>query len=445
MKTIEYRLKRLVRKIRQLMKESASSSRSGSTSEVAPQVYMQSQGQEKKIEQEEKRELAEIQKESKQPPVLLTEQVTHFLKSRYDFRFNLLTEETEFRPCKTYVAPFSPINKRELNTFCLEAHQVGINCWDKDLQRYIYSTQIESYHPFRLYMDELPVWDGKERLALLAQRVSGKPIWIKGFHIWMLALAAQWMGKDQLQANSVAPILISKEQGRHKSTFCRSLMPPQLARYYSDNLKLTAQGNPERLLAEMGLLNMDEFDKYGAQKMPLLKNLMQMSSLNICKAYQKNFRPLPRIASFIGTSNRTDLLSDPTGSRRFICIEVEHDIDCTNIEHAQIYAQLKAELLSGARHWLSKEEEYELQIHNRTYYRVNPMEDIVRSSYSPAHCNDPDCLSLSAATIHQVLKKKFPTALRGCTPVQLTQVLMAAGIERQHTRLGNVYLVKEVK
>lgn len=84
---------------------------------------------------------------------------------------------------------------------------------------------------------------------------------------------------------------------------------------------------------------------------------MQMSNLNICKAYQKNFRSLPRIASFIGTSNRTDLLCDPTGSRRFICIEAEHDIDCTGIEHSQIYAQLKEELLAGACHWFNKEED----------------------------------------------------------------------------------------
>ena len=92
-----------------------------------------------------------------------------------------------------------------------------------------------------------------------------------------------------------------------------------------------------------------------------------MSSLNICKAYQKNFRSLPRIASFIGTSNRTDLLCDPTGSRRFICIEAEHDIDCTGIEHSQIYAQLKEELLAGARHWFNKEEEHALQRHNSAY------------------------------------------------------------------------------
>ena len=85
----------------------------------------------------------------------------------------------------------------------------------------------------------------------------------------------------------VAPILVSSEQGRQKSTFCKALMPPALSRYYMDNLKLSAQGKPERLLAEMGLLNMDEFDKYGTQQMPLLKNLMQMANLNICKAIKR--------------------------------------------------------------------------------------------------------------------------------------------------------------
>lgn len=432
MKTLEYNSKRLAKRIRVLMKESSNVT----VSADAPKDELPMQDiHEQEIHRQE------VHKQ----PVLLTQQVIDFLKARYDFRYNLLTEETEFRPSGGRDIPFCRIDRRELNSFCLEAHKEGINCWDKDLQRYIYSTQVESYHPFRLYMNELPEWDGTERLNNLARRVSDNPLWIKSFHTWMLGLAAQWMGVNQGQANSVAPILISEEQGRHKSTFCRTLMPPQLVRYYSDNLKLTAQSNPERLLAEMGLLNMDEFDKFGAQKMPLLKNLMQMPSLNICKAYQRNFRSLPRIASFIGTSNRTDLLCDPTGSRRFFCIEAEHDIDCTDIEHSQIYAQLKAELLSGARYWFSKEEERALQHHNAAYYRVNPIEDILRHTYVPAVYDESDCLSLSATIIHQELKKRFPAALRNCTPIQLAQVLTATGISRQHTRLGNVYLVKRVK
>lgn len=88
-------------------------------------------------------------------------------------------------------------------------------------------------------------------------------------------------------------------------------MPDCLSRYYSDEVELTSKGNVTRKMSEMGLLNLDEFDKYSASKMPLLKNLMQMADLNLCKAYQRNYRNLPRIASFIGTSNRFDLLARP--------------------------------------------------------------------------------------------------------------------------------------
>lgn len=373
-------------------------------------------------------------------PSRLTRQIRIFLLSHYDFRYNQLTEETEFRPADNRDAPFASIGKRELNSFCIEAHEQGISCWDKDLSRYIYSTNIPAYHPFRLYMEELPDWDGTDRLEALARRVSDNPLWVKSFHTWMLALTAQWAGMLNIHANSVAPILISSEQGRQKSTFCKALMPPVLQRYYIDNLKLTAQGNPERLLSEMGLLNMDEFDKYGEQKMPLLKNLMQMSNLNICKAYQKNFRNLPRIASFIGTSNRSDLLSDPTGSRRFICIEVEHDIDCTAIGHSQIYAQLKAELLNGARYWFTKEEEKELQRHNAAFYRACPAEDVFHTCFRAAMPGE-ECEQLSAANIYKVLKEYNAVAMRGSNPNTFGQILSAIGIIRKHTRYGNVYLV----
>lgn len=167
--------------------------------------------------------------------VRLTRQVMDFLTKRYDFRYNLLTEETEFRPAGQRDFAFLSVGKRNLNAFCIEAHAEGIPCWDKDLSRYIYSTYIPDYHPFQLYMEELPQWDGVDRLTQLALRVSDCPHWVQGFHIWMLGLAAQWSGLAGIHANSVAPILVSQEQGRQKSTFCKSLMPMVLRRYYVDN------------------------------------------------------------------------------------------------------------------------------------------------------------------------------------------------------------------
>ena len=105
-------------------------------------------------------------------PVSLTDQVNRFLQSTYDFRYNLLTEETEYRPAGKVGEGFSPVGKRELNTLCLEAHAHGIACWDKDISRYLYSTCVPGYHPFHLYMDELPVWDGIDRLEALRPAVA---------------------------------------------------------------------------------------------------------------------------------------------------------------------------------------------------------------------------------------------------------------------------------
>ncbi len=370
----------------------------------------------------------------------LTENVESFLKSHYEFRYNVLTEETEFRSLERMSEGFQSVNQRVLNTLCLEAHEAGIACWDRDLSRCIYSTRIVDYHPFRLYLDELPKWDGVDRVLALARRVSENPLWEKEFRIWMLGMTAQWMGIMGDHANSVAPLLISTEQGYLKSTFCKSLLPSVLQRYYMDKVDLTSQGNVERRLAEMGLLNLDEFDKYSPAKMPLLKNLMQMASLSLCKAYQKNYRSLPRIASFIGTSNRKDLLTDPTGSRRFICVVVEHPIDCKAIEYEQLYAQLKEEVLSGERYWFTKEEEQELQRNNLSFYRQGPVEDVLRSCYRSVEKGE-ECELLSAADIFQCLKKKNPAAMRGANPTSLAQILVTVGIERKHTKFGNVYRV----
>lgn len=370
----------------------------------------------------------------------LTENVESFLKSHYEFRYNVLTEETEFRSLERMSEGFQSVNQRVLNTLCLEAHEAGIACWDRDLSRCIYSTRIVDYHPFRLYLDELPKWDGVDRVLALARRVSENPLWEKEFRIWMLGMTAQWMGIMGDHANSVAPLLISTEQGYLKSTFCKSLLPSVLQRYYMDKVDLTSQGNVERRLAEMGLLNLDEFDKYSPAKMPLLKNLMQMASLSLCKAYQKNYRSLPRIASFIGTSNRKDLLTDPTGSRRFICVVVEHPIDCKAIEYEQLYAQLKEEVLSGERYWFTKEEEQELQRNNLSFYRQGLVEDVLRSCYRSVEKGE-ECELLSAADIFQCLKKKNPAAMRGANPASLAQILVTVGIERKHTKFGNVYRV----
>ena len=367
-----------------------------------------------------------------------------FLAERYEFRFNVLTEATEFRHLSDEGnGTFRPATERDLNAICLEVHRHGIDCWDRDVARMVHSADVREYHPFRQYFQRLPAWDGRDRLHDLAVRVSDSPLWIQAFHRWMLGLAAQWAGlSDGLHAHSTAPLLVSDEQGLGKSTFCRALLPPQLQAYYTDSVDLARPDKVERQLTEMGLLNLDEFDRIPEKKHPLLKNLMQLSALNLRKAYRRHSQALPRIASFIGTSNSRELLSDPSGSRRFICVLVKHPIDSTGIDHAQIYAQLKAELERGERYWFSHGEENALRLYNAAFYRICPAEEVLCRHYRAAHPSEK-VRPLSLPEIFARLRRLEPGAMAGVTLPKLAQALVAAGVQKVHTHYGNRYRVAE--
>jgi len=388
----------------------------------------------------------------------LMQEVTAFLTSRYRFRFNVLTEETEVANIANNIPDthlrYTKVDERWMNTLSMEAIETGIDCWDRDIQRFVRSRRISEYHPFTAYFEQLSEWDGTDRVSALARRVSDNPVWVNGFHRWMLGLSAQWMqfhpdtnnanrANSINRANSVAPLLVSSRQGLGKSTFCRLLMPDALKAYYTESYDLSSPASAEAKLAAYGLINLDEFDKLSASKMPLLKNLMQASALNIRKAYKRSASALPRIASFIGTSNREDLLVDRTGSRRFLCISLEHAIDCiTPVEYEQLYAQLKAELLSGERSWFNKEEEQAIQQHNALFYKHIPEEEVFRLCFRFATQEDhpQEVLTLSATQLFERMKAAHPSVMRGMTAYSLSRILPQLG-ERVHTAKGNVYRV----
>ena len=391
---------------------------------------------------------AQPEKPSRQQQMM--QRLTRYLKLHYAFRYNLLTERTECARINTDLTSdphhliYTPVDSRTLNGIALDAIDNGVDCWDRDIKRYVESDHVQAYHPFDLYFKQLPTWDGTDRVTDLAKRVSDTELWTRAFHRWMLAVTAQWTGRggEGRRANSVAPLLVSTAQGLGKSTFCRLLLPPQLRDYFTESFDLTNATAAENKLASYGLINLDEFDRLPASRMPQLKNLMQMEALRVRRAYRRTAEPLPRIASFIGTSNHRDLLTDLSGSRRFICVEVERPIDCnTPVDYEQLYAQLLHELENGERCWFSKEEETEIQQANRPFYRVTPAEELVSSCFRFAEPGEQGARLMSAAEIYATVKKKNPAALKDCSCTSFARLLAQLG-RRVHTKYGNGYWVE---
>ena len=370
------------------------------------------------------------------------EDLQNFLSENFDFRYNILTDMPECKPKNT--TTYRMIDKRMMNTLCMEAMMNGVDCKDADVKRFLFSERIPTHHPFKDYIDALPEWDGTDRVTMLAARVSGQAMWLNGFHRWMLGMVAQWLGYPARCANAVAPILISTEQGMCKSTFCSMILPEELRAYYTDKFTINATSGCEQKISTFGLINMDEFNMYTERMMTILKNLMQMKKVNYRKCFKAYFSDLPRIASFIGTSNEKSLLTDETGSRRFLCMEVEKPIDCSPIDYPQLYAQLKWELEAGKRYWLSKEEELEIQEHNKAFYKHSPEEEAFYKVFALPKEGEP-YVELTATDIFNKLQKRFPVLFRGVNPKHFGKVMTKVGAQKTHTMYGSVYKLTMAK
>ena len=369
-------------------------------------------------------------------------QVKELLCTKYELRYNLLTEHSEYRE-RGSGATFRPVDKRVYMTWLHDIQAEGhLYTWLEGVRIAAESLHIPSYHPVTEYFTTLPQWDGTDRLRPLMRRLTDDEALVDYLCRWMLALVAQAQGDtDSVYGNSVAPLLVSEQQGMHKSTFCRLLLPPELREYYTDNFDLNAESRCERKLLDCLLINLDEFDRYSSRKQSTLKNLMQMTSLRMRKAYSGHSTTLPRIASFIGTSNTAALLTDPTGSRRFLCIDIRSSIDVdTPIEYGQLYAQCMQLLGQGERHWFNTEEVKDIERRNRNYRRHRPVEELFFRHYRlPREGEVPELLS--AAHIYDHLMRCDARLMKGVCAQRFGAVLRGLGAVRSEHHDKRVYAV----
>ena len=290
----------------------------------------------------------------------LTEQAIALMGELYDIRYNVLDRTPEVQRRDQADKGGVPVSKLVRNTMVIDLHKRGCMVWNNDVDRIVESAYMPQYHPFSAYLQSLPQWDGTDRVGPLAERVSTDALWRLVFGRWLRCMVAGWVqataGGASTSGNAMIPLLVSEEQGVRKSTFCRMLLPPELRNYYTDKFELAGDERLELALSRFALVNLDEFDRYNKLHNAKLKNLVQLGTMQARRPYAAGFSKMARVASFIGTSNRFDLLTDPTGSRRFYCQEVKRVIDCdTPLDYAQLYAQLLHEVQSGEIMYSSSE------------------------------------------------------------------------------------------
>ena len=367
-------------------------------------------------------------------------QTEEFMKRRYEFRHNTQIGEVEYRERLSFRFRFNPLDKRALNSIALDAQMEGIPLWDRDISRYIYSNRVPVFNPLEDFLYRLPAWDGKDRIRALAATVPCKnPYWMDLFHRWFLNMVSHWKGSNKKYANSVSPLLVGP-QGTRKSTFCRSIMPPSERSYYTDSIDFSRKKDAELYLNRFALINIDEFDQVSSTQQGFLKHILQKPVLNVKKPHGSAVLEMRRYASFIATSNQKDLLTDPSGSRRFICIEVTGVIDTNRpIDYEQLYAQAMYELEHGERYWFDQEEEKIMVENNREFEQVPPEEQLFFRYFRAAQPEEGEWLS--PAEIMEDIQKGSLIPMSVKRVNSFGRILKKQEIPSKHTRSGTLYHV----
>ena len=369
-----------------------------------------------------------------------------FLRDRYDFRYNVLMKYTEYKTKGSW-HDFAPVNPRVQKRMTLDVQLADIRVSIKDVRNFLESDYIANYDPIDEYLFQCEgKWDGKDHIRALARTVpTANPHWADWFYIWYLGMVDQWRGiNHRLYGNSVAPLLISK-QGFNKSTFCRRLIPQELQWGYTDNLVLSEKRQVYQAMAQTLLINLDEFNQISPQvQQGFLKNLIQLPNVKMKRPYGGHVEEFPRLASFIATSNMDDILTDPSGNRRFIGVELTGPIDVSvKPNYVQLFAQAMAAIRAGEKTYFDSVETALLMQSNRQFEVVPPIEQYFQMCFDLVE-DESQGKYMSAAEIFDYLKKRIGSSLKIDSLMSFGRKLANIdGIKVKRFATGKRYLVAE--
>lgn len=335
-----------------------------------------------------------------------------FLKKRYRFRQNELTGSVEYAELSKYVPSWKPFTERDRNTISIEALRAGIEIWDRDISRYVNSTLIETFDPISEWISTLPRWDGKDRVGELAATVKTDwELWPEMFRTWLRSMVSQWRGINRMYGATMV-LMLTGAQGTRKSSFCKRILPPELMAYYVDRIDFTNKKDAERALIRFCLINLDEFDQISPRQTAFLKHILQKSDVTYRKMYQDDIEQRRRYAAFCATTNSETPLTDPTGSRRYLVVDVLEPIDTSyQIDYEQLYAQVLDEIRHDLPTYFDSEMERLVQQHNANYMEEIPLATMFANTFVAAKQGREDVVELTPTEVLIELKEKYRSGI----------------------------------
>ncbi len=314
------------------------------------------------------------------------EKIELFLKAKkYQLRYNVVKNAVEYTQGN---GGWHDLDDRTAKRIEAELLRSGMTGVERTLN--VVLSNAPDFDPMAEYLKKHK-WDDEDHITALANFVemaADRREWFnRMFKKHLVRLIACALGK--LAFNKQAFILLGGQSGG-KSSYIRALIPPELLPYYTENIEID---NKDGLvtLARNYIINIDELTSLSRHDITKVKAFLSYDKVKARLPFDRRETNLRRRATFFGTTNQDEFLTDETGNVRWLVMPItgiKHDHGgpdgYASIDINQVYAQAAALLESGFAYEMNSEEIAQNEVYNSSHLS-RPMEyDLIVSYLEPS-------------------------------------------------------------
>ena len=365
--------------------------------------------------QPESEKLSENTDDNKPLKVSNTELVKKYFNANYNFRYNTITDTPEWKTSTN--TKFEPLDDYKLNSLSFELESKGSNVSTDKIFKLLKSDFVALVNPIKEYFEGLEVEDmiaGNIKTLTQTVTVDNPVLFESHFTKWIVGVVANSLTYAGCQNHTC--LVLTGGQGAFKTTWLTNLCPPSLKDYIFTGKIDVDKNDTLTMLSEYLIINIDDqLRNLNRKDENALKTLITLESVKVRRPYDRMITKRPRVASFCGSVNGNDFLTDPSGSRRFLPFEVKSidleksqktDMDAVWTEALQLFR-------SGFRYWFTKEEINEINNYNQDFEVTDVETELLLELYEVTPRNSPDSQELTSSIILFNLETHFSTKLSG--------------------------------
>ena len=188
-------------------------------------------------------------------------------------------------------------------------------------------------------------------------------------------------------------------------------------------------------LTENFLVNLDDLSTAQKSDLNIMKSMFSKDKIKARLSYDKRSTVHSRRASFIGSTDKWEFLTDENGSVRWLCFEIldinwnyENEVDMDKV-YSQAYALLKNGLFESE---MTREEIDENEYMNKRFQVSTPERDLIIRHFMPSNMQEGKFMT--ATEIMEFLLERTKINLSAS---KLGRELKFLEFERKSKRIDN--------